>query len=291
MTGDNFMLEALPTPNQRVALVIQYLGTSFHGWQRQPQKPTVQEEIENAIATVVGHRVTLYGAGRTDSGVHAAAQVAHFDIKGKIPPRRWSFILNRHLPKSILIHASARVDNNWHARFSASYRRYRYTLYTGARANLFLQPFSWHYYKPIDENLIQKVITPLVGYHNLAAFHRSNSGRKHSWVEVQAAECRRRGSLIQIEIQANGFLYGMVRLLVGMLVQVGTGKISSERFTKIWQSQLREEVRYAAPAQGLCLLRVGYQNFPFPQHVWYDNQPPYFFDKLNKEMKSGEVTA
>jgi tRNA pseudouridine38-40 synthase len=286
------MLEALPTPTQRVALVIQYLGAHFHGWQRQPQQRTVQEEIETAIATILGHPVTLHGAGRTDSGVHAAAQVAHFDAPLTIPAHKWAPVLNSYLPEGILIRASAKVASDWHARFSAEYRRYRYTLYTEARPNLFLQPFSWHYYyEPIDEFLIQKALIPLIGHHHLAAFHRSNSGRKHSWVEVQAAECDRQGALIKIEIQADGFLYGMVRLLVGMLVQVGTGKISLERFAHIWQNQLRDEVKYAAPARGLCLLRVGYPDFPFPPQVWYDTQPQYFFDKLNKEIGIGEITA
>ena len=103
---------------------------------------------------------------------------------------------------------------------------------------------------------------------------------------MQAAECDRNGALIKIEIQADGFLYGMVRLLVGMLVQVGIGKMSLERFTHIWQNQLREEVRYAAPAKGLCLLRVGYPDFPFPPQDCYDTHPQYFFEQLNKEVVS-----
>ncbi|MDJ0798048.1 MAG: tRNA pseudouridine(38-40) synthase TruA [Calothrix sp. MO_167.B12] len=281
------MLEALPTQTQRVALVIQYLGTHFHGWQRQPQQRTIQEEIETAIATVLGYPATLHGAGRTDTGVHAAAQVAHFDATVTIPAHKWATILNSYLPEDILIRASAKVDGNWHARFSAAYRRYRYTLYTEAKPNLFLRPFTWHYYYvPVDESLIQAALKPLIGHHHLAAFHRSNSGRKHSWVEVQAAQCIRKGALMTIEIQADGFLYGMVRLLVGMLVQVGTGKLSVEKFTYIWQNQLREQVKYAAPAQGLCLLRVGYPDFPFSPQVWYDTQPQYFFDTI-----PGEITA
>ncbi|MDJ0619090.1 MAG: tRNA pseudouridine(38-40) synthase TruA [Calothrix sp. MO_192.B10] len=281
------MLAALPTQTQRVALVIQYLGTHFHGWQRQPQQRTIQQEIETAIATVLGYPVILHGAGRTDTGVHAAAQVAHFDATVTIPAHKWATILNSYLPEDILIRASAQVDGNWHARFSAAYRRYRYTLYTEARPNLFLRPFTWHYYYvPVDESLIQAALKPLIGHHHLAAFHRSNSGRKHSWVEVQAAQCIRKGALITIEIQADGFLYGMVRLLVGMLVQVGTGKLSVEKFTYIWQNQLREQVKYAAPAQGLCLLRVGYPDFPFSPQVWYDTQPQYLFDTI-----LGEITA
>ncbi len=271
------MLEShQPTAKKRVALVIQYLGTHFHGWQRQPQHRSVQEEIEKTISVILGHPVTLHGAGRTDSGVHAAAQVAHFDATGMIPAHKWAVILNSYLPQDILIRASAGVSNDWHARFSAAYRRYRYTIYTDERPNLFVKPFSWHYYHaPLDESLIQAALKPLVGRHELSAFHRSNSSRKHSWVEVQAVECDRTGPFIHIEIQADGFLYGMVRLLVGMLVQVGSGERSLANFTDLWKYQRREEVKHAAPAQGLCLLRVGYPDFPFPKEVWFDTQPMF----------------
>ncbi|MBC7996828.1 MAG: tRNA pseudouridine(38-40) synthase TruA [Leptolyngbya sp.] len=266
------------TELQRVALVIQYLGTHFHGWQRQPQHRTVQEEIERAIASVLQCPVTLHGAGRTDSGVHAAAQVAHFDAITVIPPHRWRDILNTRLPGDVLIRASASVEQTWHARFSASWRRYRYTLYTDPCPNLFVRPFSWHYYRAsLDESLIQAALQPMLGRHHLAAFHRAGSSRAHSWVEVQVAECIRRGSLIQIEIQASGFLYGMVRLLVGMLVEVASQERSLSNFTEIWTDQHREKVKYAAPPQGLCLLRVGYPDFPFPQEVWYDTLPKLVF--------------
>jgi tRNA pseudouridine38-40 synthase len=263
-----------PESMQRVALVIQYLGTDFHGWQRQPNQRTVQEEIETAISNVLERPVTLYGAGRTDAGVHAAAQVAHFNAHGPIPAHRWASILNSRLAKDILIRASAKVEPTWHARFSASWRRYRYTLYTDPIANLFVRPVAWHYYHaPVDESLIQAAMEPLIGRHHLAAFHRAGSARPHSWVDVQAAECHRSGPLIYIEVQARGFLYGMMRLLVGLLVQVGRGERAIDDFTDIWVNERRELVKYAAPAQGLCLLRVGYQDFPFAPEVWYDTQP------------------
>ena len=271
------MLDALPS-TQRVALVIQYLGTHFHGWQRQAQQRTVQEEIEKVLKAMMGDSITLHGAGRTDAGVHAAAQVAHFDTNSLIPSERWASILNGHLPKDILIRGSAAVDCRWHARFSARWRRYRYTLYTEKRPNLFVSSCSWHYYyAALDESLIQAAIKPLLGHHHLAAFHRSGSKRTHSWVEVQAVECYREGPFIHIEIQANGFLYGMVRLLVGMLVDVGSSQRSLDSFTSIWTQERREEVKYAAPAHGLCLLRVGYPESPFPPEVWFDTLPKFVF--------------
>ena len=271
-------------PNSgRIALVIQYLGTHFSGWQRQPHHRSVQEEIEKAIATVLQQPVTLHGAGRTDSGVHAAAQIAHFNATGAIPAHRWADVLNSRLPEDILIRGSASVPPDWHARFSAIWRRYRYTIYMDSRPNLFVRPFSWHYYyAPLDESLIQEALNPLIGRHHLAAFHRANSGRSHSWVDVQAAECYRNGPFIHLEIQANGFLYGMVRLLVGMLVRVGRGELHPKDFTELWVNERREQVKYSAPAKGLCLLRVGYPDSPFPPEIWFDTQPKFLLPTLSQ---------
>ena len=260
----------------RVALVIQYLGTNFHGWQRQPNQVSVQGYLENAISDVVGYPVKIYGAGRTDAGVHAAAQVAHFEYQGPIPAHKWSKIINARLPEGILVRASAQVSTDWHARFSAVWRRYRYTIYTDEQPNVFVNQTCWHYYQYVlEESLIQAALKPLLGEHNLSAFKRTGSDRTDSLVDVQAAECYRQGAFLYLEIQANGFLYGMVRLLVGMLVEVGGGKRSPEDFTNIWQNQRREKVKYSAPAKGLCLLRVGYPQMPFSNHLWFDTQPNF----------------
>lgn len=266
------------TPNQRVALVFQYLGTNFHGWQRQPKQRTVQEEMEKSLSQILDRPVGVYAAGRTDAGVHASAQVAHFNTNSLIPPHRWGSVLNNFLPKDIKVLASAPVDLDWHSRFSAKWRRYRYTLYTNAQPNLFVEPFSWHYYyEPLDESLIQAALSPLVGHHHLAAFHRAGSQRQHSWVDVQEAICYRNGPFVHIEVQANGFLYGMMRLLVGMLVQVGRGQRSVDNFKQLWIDERREEVKYSAPAHGLCLLGVGYENFPFPADICHDTMPKFIF--------------
>jgi len=266
-------LAASPS-TQRVTLVIQYLGTHFHGWQRQPAQRTVQAEIEQVLQGILGRRTVLHGAGRTDTGVHAAAQIAHFDTAAPIPAHRWAGILNARLPEDILIRASAPVSSSWHARFSALWRRYRYLLYTDPQPNLFVQPYVWHYYyEPLNVPLMQTALEPLIGRHHLAAFHRAGSTRPHSWVDVQAVQCDRQGPFIEVEVQASGFLYGMMRLLVGLLVQVGRGMHSPNSFTELWQAQRRDQVKYAAPAQGLCLLRVGYPEFPFPPSIWFDTFP------------------
>lgn len=261
---------------QRIALVIQYLGTHFHGWQRQLIHRTVQAEIETVLESLLQRRVVLHGAGRTDAGVHAAAQVAHFDAPAQIPAHRWADILTHRLSEDIVVRASAAVPPDWHARFSALWRRYRYTIYTDARPNLFVRPFAWHYYlAPLDVDRMQEALTPMLGRHHLAAFHRAGSKRPHSWVDVQAAECIRRGPFVQIELQASGFLYGMMRLLVGMLVEVGQGLRSPAQFTEIWSTERRDLVKYAAPPQGLCLLRVGYPDLPIAPALWFDTQPQF----------------
>ncbi|MGB3669068.1 MAG: tRNA pseudouridine(38-40) synthase TruA [Phormidesmis sp.] len=272
-------LKRLPSnkqDTQKVALVIQYRGTHFHGWQRQPSGRTVQAEIEEAIASILGRRSALVGAGRTDTGVHAAAQVAHFSAPTAIPAQRWASILNDRLGDDIVIRAAATVADDWHAQFSANWRRYRYTFYTNRYPNLFVQPYVWHYYyQPLDEGIMHAALHSMVGYYDLAAFHRAGSDRSHSWVELQDVQCVRSGDFIQVELQAKGFLYGMVRLIVGLIVQVGAQKLSLEGFRDIWQNQRRNLVKYSAPPQGLCLLRVGYPNFPFEPEAWVDTQPQF----------------
>ncbi len=265
---------ALIEQHRRIALVIQYVGTHYHGWQRQPHHISVQEVIETVLRDFLENAVVIHAAGRTDSGVHAAAQIAHFDAPSHIPAHRWASILNGRLPKDIVVRASAEVPASWHARFSALWRRYRYTIYTDRYPNLFVRPFSWHYYRePIDAGKISAALQPLLGRHHLAAFHRAGSDRPHSWVDVQETLCERSGPFVRVELQASGFLYGMVRLLVGMLVDVGCGRRSLASFRDIWQFERRDQVKYAAPPQGLCLLRVGYPEVPFSSELWYDTQP------------------
>jgi tRNA pseudouridine38-40 synthase len=258
------MFSADSASPHRVALVIQYLGTDFYGWQRQPNHPSVQQTIEEAIAKICGNVTVLHSAGRTDTGVHAAAQVAHFDTSSKIPPHRWAKVLNSHLPEGILIRESLEVASDWHARFSAKWRRYRYTIYTAAIPNLFVKQFSWHYYHDqLDEKLIHKALQPMMGEQDMAAFQRAGSSRPHSRLEMQEALCWRDGDFVHVEVQASGFLYGMIRLLIGQLVDVGRYRLSVDAFTDRWQQQRRIEVKYAAPPQGLCLLAIGYADSPF----------------------------
>jgi tRNA pseudouridine38-40 synthase len=262
---------------RRIALCLQYDGAAYCGWQRQRNAHSVQQTLEQAIAGLdpQGTNRTM-AAGRTDTGVHAAAQVAHFETAGPIPAQRWAKALNGRLPTSIRVRAAVEVASNWHARFSASYRRYRYTIYNARTPNLFLAPWSWHRYRcQLDEQAMGQALGAMLGEHDFSAFQRAGSRRAHGRTTLQEVKLERQGDLISVELQASGFLYGMVRLVLSQLVAVGEGRLSSDAFERRWRECQRVEVKDAAPPQGLCLLRVGYPEPVFPRATWYDCQPRY----------------
>jgi tRNA pseudouridine38-40 synthase len=268
---------APPAAVRRIALCLQYDGSAFHGWQRQNHHRSVQQTLEEAIMALDPLRpLKTVAAGRTDTGVHAAAQVVHFDAAGPIPAQRWARALNGRLPTSIRVRASAAVPADWHACFSALHRRYRYTIHNGRSPNLFLAPWSWHRYQVrLDEALMAAALNPLVGEHDFGAFQRAGSRRAHARTTLQEVNLCRHGDMVVAELQASGFLYGMVRLLMGQLVAVGEGRLRPEEFLERWRRRNRAAVKEAAPAQGLCLLRVGYPITPFPRAAWYDCQPQF----------------
>ncbi|KGG13559.1 MULTISPECIES: tRNA pseudouridine(38-40) synthase TruA [Prochlorococcus] len=262
---------------KRIALLIQYQGTDFCGWQRQKNADTVQATLEDALSSLHNSQpINICGAGRTDSGVHASGQVAHFDYSGCIPAGRWASALNGRLPNTIRIRESVVCPNDWHACYSAIYRRYRYTIYNGCKPNLFLEPWSWHKYQfRLNEKLMEIALKGILGFHDFSAFQRAGSNRANALTTIQEVNLFRKGDLISLDIQASGFLYGMVRLLVGQLVSVGEQKISIEEFERRWQKKLREEVREAAPAKGLSLVRVGYKQKVFADKIAFDSFPMF----------------
>ncbi|MFM7634636.1 MAG: tRNA pseudouridine(38-40) synthase TruA [Cyanobacteriota bacterium] len=262
---------------RRIALCLQYDGAAFNGWQRQRNAPSVQQTLEEAIAALdpEGPARTM-AAGRTDTGVHAAGQVAHFDAAGPIPAPRWPKALNGRLPASIRVRAAAEVPAAWLACFSAQYRRYRYTIHNGRTPNLFLAPWSWHRYQlRLDEDRMAAALEGMVGEHDFTAFQRAGSRRAHGRTTLQEVSLEREGDLIRVELQASGFLYGMVRLVMGQLVAVGEGRLGLDAFERRWRNRERAAIKDAAPPHGLCLLRVGYPKPVFPEWAWYDSQPRF----------------
>ncbi|MCP9776053.1 tRNA pseudouridine(38-40) synthase TruA [Cyanobium sp. WAJ14-Wanaka] len=262
---------------QRIALCLQYDGSSYCGWQKQRNAPSVQERLEKAIAELDPHRpVHSVAAGRTDTGVHAAGQVVHFDAAGPIPPERWAKALNGRLPATIRVRSATVVKSDWHACFAANYRRYRYTIYNGRTPNLFLAPWSWHRYRRrLDERAMAEVLEEMLGEHDFSAFQRAGSRRANARTTLQEVLVERQGDLVTTELQASGFLYGMVRLVMGQLVAVGEGSLGTAAFRERWRNLRRSEIRDSAPPQGLCLLRVGYPQEIFQKAAWYDSQPRY----------------
>ena len=262
---------------KRIALSIQYQGTEYNGWQRQKVGRSIQGLLEDAIHSLEPFcPIKLVAAGRTDSGVHASGQVVHFDSVGQIPVNRWPSALNGRLPSTIRVRDSSEQSLDWHACHSALYRRYRYTIYNGCTPNLFISPWTWHKYNCyLDEELIAEAIKGILGYHDFTAFQRAGSNRKHAFTTIQDVQIERKGDLLVFEIQASGFLYGMVRLLVGQLVAIGEHRLSIASFEKRWKERLRSEVKEAAPAKGLCLIRAGYRNSIFSENIVFDSFPVF----------------
>ena len=263
--------------NKRIALVIQYDGSAFKGWQNQKDTITVQGTLEEKISELYPTSpVKVIAAGRTDSGVHASGQVVHFDCSSPIPIHKWSSALNGRLPSSIKVLEAVYVPFNWHACYSAKYRRYRYSIFNGSYPNLFLQNISWHKYRfRLDVNLMSRALNELKGFHDFSAFQKAGSNRSNSLTTVQDVSIFRHGDVVTVEIQASGFLYGMVRLLMGQLVAVGEKRLSLDKFRNRWRKGLRSEVKEAAPSHGLCLIRVGYDEEIFSKDKSFDTFPSF----------------
>ena len=249
---------------KRVALLVQYDGSNYSGWQRQKNATTVQEILERALFKITNNSVKTFAAGRTDAGVHASGQVVHFDIDCVIPGNRYSDILNTFLPSTIRILESVEVQDNWHACYSAMYRHYRYVINNSKFPNLFINNWSWHrYQKALDEVLMLKASKRMEGEHDFFAFQKSGSSRKTSITKINNIDIKRVQDLILIDIKATGFLYGMVRLIVGQLVLVGEKKISPEIYTDRWKYKKKNDVKESAPAKGLCFVNAVYEENVF----------------------------
>jgi len=264
---------------KRVALLIQYDGSNYSGWQRQKNATTVQEILERALLKISYHDVKTFAAGRTDAGVHASGQVVHFDIDCVIPVNNYSNILNIILPSTIRILESVEVKDSWHACYSAIYRHYRYVINNSKFPNLFINNWSWHrYQKSLDEVLMFNASKTMEGEHDFFAFQKSGSKRINSITKIKNIDIKRVEDLIFVDIKATGFLYGMVRLIIGQLVLVGENKISPEIFTDRWVNKKKNDVKESAPAKGLCFVNAVYEENVFKK-INYNDFFPVFLIK------------
>lgn len=241
-------------------LTIEYDGTRYSGWQRQAAAPTVQAEIEKALGTLTRTAVVLLGAGRTDAGVHALGQVASFRCDTRLDPDQLLRGLNSLLPPDIAILDCRRVPEDFHARFSARSKTYRYRVLNRAVRSAVDRHTCWFIHTPLDLSAMQAAALGVIGRRDFKAFESTGSPRAHTVRNVTAAEwVRDPGSgLLLFQIEADGFLRCMVRNLVGTLVAVGRGKMEPARIAAILDSRDRRQAGPTAPARGLFLVEVRY---------------------------------
>jgi tRNA pseudouridine38-40 synthase len=238
------------------SLTIEYDGTEYVGWQTQPNGRTVQAEIETALQQILQQHVSIIGGGRTDSGVHARGQVASFRLAEDHNAAELRRSLNGVLPSDIVVHEVRQVENEFHARFNATSRRYRYTI---SRNPLALgRQYAWHVFYPLAIDRMQQCADHITGEHDFQAFCKSDTVHAHFRCTIAHAAWIEEGSLIHFDIRANRFLYGMVRALVGTMVDVGREHTSLEDFARIVKGRNRQQAGMAAPAHGLVLEEITY---------------------------------
>ena len=245
--------------SRRLKMTIAYDGAPFAGWQSQSHRNTVQDRLEHAFERVTGESVRVHGAGRTDAGVHALAQCAHADVAKPLASGRWLEALNALLPPAIRVLRCWYVSNNFHARLSAKGKIYRYRIWLSS----FLPPFeygrAWHIPRPVDLTMLRQAARQFVGTHDFAGFAANRGKQEKSTIRtIYSARVRKTGPCVTIEFDGDGFLYKMVRLIVGALVKSALGKVRIEDITTRLNSGQGSAPRFAAPAEGLFLVRVRY---------------------------------
>ena len=244
----------------RFAALIEYDGSEFCGWQRQPHAPSVQTMVEQAISSVADHPVATICAGRTDTGVHALGQVIHFDTDAQREMRSWLLGINANLPASIVIKKIIQVDDQFHARFSALSRSYRYIINNDTvRSALLVNRATWEH-RPLSEQHMQQAASYLVGKHDFTSFRALACQAKNPIREITHFNVARQGTLVIIDISANGFLHHMVRNLAGVLMSVGKLENPPEWAQEVLQRKDRAGAGVTAPAQGLYLMSVQYDS-------------------------------
>jgi len=254
---------------ERVVLSLSYNGAAYYGWQRQCGQPTVQGALEQAIFKMSGERINVICAGRTDKGVHALNQVVHFDINKRREPQVWINGLNAHLPRDVRIHSAQKVGENFHARFSAYERHYRYfVLNQRIPSPLFSDTIAWYPYE-LDLQLMQEAAGYLIGEHDFSAFRSAQCQAKSPIRSMLELSIQQKNRLFIFDVRANAFLHHMVRNIVGSLFCVGRQKFASQKIAPQWMQQVlaskdRSQAGVMAPAQGLYFMEVCYQNDVMP---------------------------
>lgn len=241
-----------------ICLTVQYDGSAFHGWQRQKGQTSVQEALERGVAKLSGENCTVHGAGRTDAGVHALGMQANFIVRTAIPLDRWCIALNSILPAAVRVYAAREVPLDWHARFTPHWKHYRYTIERGEFPSPLRRNYCWQRYGHLDPSLLHQAASLVVGSHDFRAFCASGSKVKEFTRTIRSSVWSEEGPLLHYDIVGNGFLYNMVRLLVGGMTDIACEKWSLEGMEKALREGKREGTLFCAPPQGLYLMEIFY---------------------------------
>jgi len=243
---------------RNIKLTIEYDGTNYCGWQIQKNAKAVQEVITEAITKITGHKITLYGASRTDSGVHAKGQAANFHTRSRMTPQQFIKALNSNLPDDIVIRAAKEVSKSFNSMYNARSKNYRYTILNSPIPTALDRNF--YYFVPYRISLakIRKATRYLIGRHNFRAFATKSSAKENCVRKIYSIKITGKNDYIYIDIKGNGFLYNMVRTIVGTLLLIAQDKMKPEDIKEILKSQDRKKAGPTAPAKGLCLLKVNY---------------------------------
>lgn len=243
----------------RVKIILSYKGTNYAGWQVQKNGLTVQEVLENALFKLTGTQIRTTCAGRTDSGVHARGQVAHFDIETTIPAEKLPFVLNTMLPRDIRVLQAEEVPPTFNARYSAKGKRYIYNIYNSPHSSALNYEYTMHVPQKLDLDKMQQCAKRIEGTHDFKAFCAQGSSAKttvRTVYGITIKECE--DNLIQIIVEGNGFLYNMVRIIAGTLIEAGKGKLTPEDIDNILLLKNRSLAGFTAEPQGLVLDEVFY---------------------------------
>ncbi|MBQ3219600.1 MAG: tRNA pseudouridine(38-40) synthase TruA [Clostridia bacterium] len=243
----------------RIKLTLGYDGTSFCGWQVQKNGDTVQENLENAVFKVTGEKVRVTGSGRTDSGVHAMGQTAHFDTECKtVIPEKFYRALNAHLPESIRVYSSEKVADDFDACRTAKKKTYRYSLYLSEIENPLKERYAVRVDDKLDLKRMRECAKVFLGEHDFKCMCASGSSIKTTVRTLYNIDIEKDGSDLTISVCGNGFLYNMVRILVGTLLKAGRGETDEKELSKMLENKERALGGKTLPAKGLCLMKVEY---------------------------------
>lgn len=254
------------SPLYKIALGIEYDGSKYYGWQRQNEVRSVQEKLEKALSQVANEPVNVFCAGRTDAGVHATGQVVHFETHAERKDAAWTLGVNANLPGDIAVRWVKHVADDFHARFSATARRYRYVIYNHRLRPAILQQGVTHYHFPLDADRMHRAAQSLLGENDFTSFRAVQCQSRTPWRNLSHITVTRFGAYIVVEIKANAFVHHMVRNIVGSLLEIGCGHQAETWMAELLAVKDRTKAAATARAEGLYLVSVDYpERFALPQ--------------------------